>query len=134
MKTLRIDFVSDVVCPWCAIGLASLEQALQRTQGEVAADIHFQPFELNPQLPAEGEGIGEHLQRKYAMSEAQLAENQARIRARGAELGVAFDFNGRSRIFNTFDAHRLLHWAGIEGAQRALKHALLRAYLENISI
>ena len=128
MKTLRIDFVSDVVCPWCAIGLASLEQALQRTESEIAADIHFQPFELNPQLPAEGEGIGEHLQRKYAMSEAQLAENQARIRARGAELGVAFDFNGRSRIFNTFDAHRLLHWAGIEGGQRALKHALLQAY------
>lgn len=128
MKTLRIDFVSDVVCPWCAIGLASLEQALQRMQGEIAADIHFQPFELNPQLPAEGEGIGEHLQRKYAMSEAQLSENQARIRARGAELGVDFDFNGRSRIFNTFDAHRLLHLAGVEGRQAELKHALLRTY------
>ncbi|MEG3048670.1 MAG: DsbA family oxidoreductase [Thermomonas sp.] len=128
MKTLRIDFVSDVVCPWCAIGLASLEQALQRTQGEIAADIHFQPFELNPQLPAEGEGIGEHLQRKYGMDEAQLADNQERIRARGAELGFVFDFNARSRIWNTFDAHRLLHWAGIEGGQRALKHALLQAY------
>ena len=128
MKTLRIDFVSDVVCPWCAIGLASLEQALQRTHGEVAADIHFQPFELNPQLPAEGEGIGEHLQRKYGMGDAQLADNQERIRARGAELGVVFDFNARSRIWNTFDAHRLLHWAGIEGGQRALKHALLQAY------
>ena len=128
MKTLRIDFVSDVVCPWCAIGLASLEQALQRTQGEVAADIHFQPFELNPHLPAEGEGIGEHLQRKYGMDQAQLADNQERIRARGAALGFVFDFNARSRIWNTFDAHRLLHWAGIEGGQRALKHALLQAY------
>ena len=128
MKTLRIDFVSDVVCPWCAIGLASLEQALQRMQGEIAANIHFQPFELNPQLPAEGEGIGEHLQRKYGMPEAQLAENQERIRQRGAELGFAFDFNARSRIWNTFDAHRLLHWAGIEGKQLQLKHALLRAY------
>lgn len=128
MKTLRIDFVSDVVCPWCAIGLASLEQALQRTQGDVAADIHFQPFELNPQLPAEGEGIGEHLQRKYAMDPVQLADNQERIRARGAALGFVFDFNARSRIWNTFDAHRLLHWAGIEGGQRALKHALLQAY------
>ena len=128
MKTLRIDIVSDVVCPWCAIGLASLEQALQRTQGEVAADIHFQPFELNPQLPAEGEGIGEHLQRKYGMDQAQLADNQERIRARGAALGFVFDFNARSRIWNTFDAHRLLHWAGIEGGQRALKHALLQAY------
>ena len=128
MKTLRIDFVSDVVCPWCAIGLASLEQALQRLQGEVAAEIHFQPFELNPQLPAEGEGIGEHLQRKYGMTDAQLVENQDRLRTRGAELGVVFDFDGRSRIFNTFDAHRLLHWAGSEGRQADLKRALLRAY------
>ena len=128
MKTLRIDIVSDVVCPWCAIGLVSLERALQRTQGAVAADIHFQPFELNPQLPAEGEGIGEHLQRKYGMDPAQLADNQERIRARGAALGFVFDFNARSRIWNTFDAHRLLHWAGIEGGQRALKHALLQAY------
>ncbi|HOU65742.1 MAG TPA: DsbA family oxidoreductase [Thermomonas sp.] len=128
MKTLRIDFVSDVVCPWCAIGLSALEQALQRTQGEVGADIHFQPFELNPHLTAEGEGIGEHLQRKYGMDQAQLADNQERIRARGAALGFVFDFNARSRIWNTFDAHRLLHWAGIEGGQRALKHALLQAY------
>ena len=125
---LRIDFVSDVVCPWCAIGLTSLEQALQRLQGQVAADIHFQPFELNPQMAAEGEDIREHLQRKYGMPDAQLDENQERIRQRGAELGFDFDFNARSRTWNTFDAHRLLHWAGIEGKQRELKHALLRAY------
>ena len=128
MNTLRIDFVSDVVCPWCAIGLASLERALQRTRGEVAADLHFQPFELNPQMPPEGESIAEHLQRKYGMSDMQLAENQERIRARGAELGFVFDFNARSRIWNTFDAHRLLHWAGLEGKQLELKQALLRAY------
>ena len=128
MTRLRIDFVSDVVCPWCAIGLTSLEQALLRLDGEVRAELHFQPFELNPQLPAEGEGIAEHLQRKYGLSDAQLADNQERIRQRGAELGFAFDFNARSRIWNTFDAHRLLHWAGLEGRQRVLKHALLRAY------
>ena len=64
---LRIDFVSDVVCPWCAIGLASLEQALARTQGEVEADVHFRPFELNPQLAAGGEDIGEHLAKKYGL-------------------------------------------------------------------
>ena len=125
---LRIDFVSDVVCPWCAIGLASLEQALQRLDGEIAAEIHFQPFELNPQLPPEGEDIAGHLQRKYGMDEAQLAQNQERIRQRGAELGVVFDLGARSRIYNTFDAHRLLHWAETEGRQRELKHALLRAY------
>lgn len=126
--TLRIDFVSDVVCPWCAIGLASLEQALQRLQDEVRVELHFQPFELNPQMPPEGEDITEHLQRKYGLSAQQLAENQARIHARGAELGFVFDSAGRNRTWNTFDAHRLLHWAGLEGRQAALKHVLLRAY------
>ena len=125
---LRIDFVSDVVCPWCAVGLASLEQALARVGGEVQAEVHFQPFELNPQLGAEGESVADHLQQKYGLSEAQLAENQERIRQRGAELGFTFNMEGHRRIVNTFDAHRLLHWAGIEGRQAALKHALLRAY------
>ncbi len=127
---LRIDFVSDIVCPWCAIGLAALEQALERVAGEVAAEIHLQPFELNPQMPAEGEDITEHLQKKYGLSETQLLENQERIYARGEELGFTFGKNARTRTYNTFDAHRLLHWAGIEGEgkQIELKHALLRAY------
>ena len=116
-RRLHIDFVSDVVCPWCAIGLASLEQALERTRGEVEADIHIHPFELNPQLGPEGEDADE-----------QLAANQQAIVARGAALGFTFDMDRRRRIYNTFDAHRLLHWAGEEGRQRALKHALLRAY------
>lgn len=124
---MRIDFVSDVVCPWCAIGLAALEQALGRIGGDVRAEIHFQPFELNPQLGPEGESTAEHLKKKYGLTDAQLAENQERIRQRGAELGFTFAKGGRSRIVNTFDAHRLLHWAGIEGRQTALKHALLRA-------
>lgn len=130
ITTLRIDFVSDVVCPWCAIGLASLEQALERVRGEVSAEVHFHPFELNPQLPPEGEDIPGHLQRKYGLSAEQLAENQARIRRRGAELGVVFA--DRPRIYNTFDAHRLLHWAGLEGRQSELKHALLRAYFTDM--
>jgi predicted DsbA family dithiol-disulfide isomerase len=125
---LRIDFVSDVVCPWCAIGLASLEQALGRTRGEVEADIHFQPFELNPQLGADGEDAVEHLQKKYGMPVEQVAANQEAIRQRGAALGFIFDMERRRRVVNTFDAHRLLHWAGEEGGQRDLKHALLRAY------
>ena len=129
MKTLRIDFVSDVVCPWCAVGLASLEQALQRLQGEVEAEIHFQPFELDPNMPAGGMDVAANLKRKYGMSDAQLAENQERVRARGAELGFSFDFNARSRTWNTFDAHRLLHWAALEAPQRQLplKRALLVA-------
>ena len=129
MKQLRIDFVSDVVCPWCAVGLASLEQALRRLQGEVEAEIHVQPFELDPNTPADGVDVADNLKRKYGMSDAQLAENQERIRVRGAELGFSFDFNARSRTWNTFDAHRLLHWAAVEAPQRQLplKRALLVA-------
>lgn len=125
---LRIDFVSDVVCPWCAIGLASLEQALERLSGEVQIEFHFRPFELNPQLGAEGEDVAGHLQKKYGMSTADLVASQETIRQRGAALGFTFDMDKRRRIYNTFDAHRLLHWAGLEGKQSDLKHALLRAY------
>jgi len=125
---LRIDFVSDVVCPWCAIGLASLEQALERLRGEVQVELHFRPFELNPQLGAEGEDVAGHLLKKYGMSTADLAASQETIRQRGAALGFTFDMDKRRRIYNTFDAHRLLHWAGLEGKQAELKHALLRAY------
>lgn len=128
---LHIDFVSDVVCPWCAVGLLSLEQAIARLGDEVAVDIAFQPFELNPGLGADGEDIGEHLARKYGSTPQQLERNREAIRARGAELGFAF--NTRDRIWNTFDAHRLLHWAGLRdaAAERRLKYALLRAYFTN---
>src|SRR3954467_3347461 len=99
---LRIDFVSDVVCPWCAIGLASLEQALARTRGEVEAEIHFQPFELNPQLGADGEDAVEHLRKKYGMPVEEVAANQEAIRQRGAALDFIFDMERRRRIVNTF--------------------------------
>jgi predicted DsbA family dithiol-disulfide isomerase len=125
---IRIDFVSDIVCPWCAIGLASLEQAIARVGDDIAVELHVQPFELNPDMAPEGEAIDEHLGRKYGLSAAQLGENRARLRERGAEAGVDFAMGARSRIYNTFDAHRLLHWAADEGRQLPLKHALLRAY------
>ena len=127
---LKIDFVSDVSCPWCAVGLGALEEALQGLQGEVAADLHFQPFELNPRMAAEGQDIGEHLAEKYGSTAEQQAQIRNTIRARGAEVGFEFNPEGRGRIWNTFDAHRLLHWAGEEGApgqQHALKKALLAA-------
>ena len=125
---LRIDFVSDVSCPWCAIGLASLQQALAKLDGEVAAEIHFQPFELNPQMAPEGEDSTEHLVRKYGSTAEQIDANRAAIRDRGAALGFTFNMDRRSRVYNTFDAHRLLHWAELEGRQLALKQLLLRAY------
>lgn len=126
VATVKIDFVSDIVCPWCAIGLASLERALARLDGEVPIELHFEPFELNPQMPPEGEDIVQHLTRKYGIGAEQVERNAEAIRERGAAVGFAF--GKRTRTYNTFDAHRLLHWAGIEGRQRELKHALLRAY------
>ena len=126
---LKIDFVSDISCPWCAIGLSALEQALDRLQGEVGAELHFQPFELNPQMPPGGQDIGEHLAQKYGSTSEQQAQIRDTIRQRGAEVGFSFNPSGRGRIYNTFDAHRLLYWAGLdaEGHQHALKQALLVA-------
>jgi predicted DsbA family dithiol-disulfide isomerase len=125
---MKIDFVSDIACPWCAVGLNSLERALERLGDEVSVQLHFQPFELNPQMPPEGEDTVQHLSRKYGLAPEQLAKNREALRERGASVG--FTFGERPRIWNTFDAHRLLHWAGLVGAdrQRALKHALLGAY------
>jgi predicted DsbA family dithiol-disulfide isomerase len=125
---LRIDFVSDVSCPWCAIGLNSLEQALAKLGDLVQVELHFQPFELNPQMGRQGQDITEHLQQKYGATAEQQEQTRAMIRQRGADVGFDFAPGQRSRIYNTFDAHRLLHWAGLEGKQRALKHALLTAY------
>ena len=107
---LKIDFVSDVSCPWCVIGLRALEQALERIGPDAAADIHFQPFELNPQMPPEGQDVAEHISQKYGSSREQMQRNQEAIRARGADLGFTFDMGKRSRVYNTFDAHRLLQW------------------------
>ena len=129
--SLRIDFVSDIACPWCAVGLSALERALERLDGTVSAELHFQPFELNPQMGPEGEDVTEHLTRKYGSTSEQQAQIRETIRQRGAQEGFAFKAEGRGRIWNTFDAHRLLHWAGQEGApgqQPALKKALLVAY------
>lgn len=128
-SSLKIDFVSDISCPWCAIGLSALEQALEQLHDEIAAELHFQPFELNPQMPPGGQDIGEHLKQKYGSTPEQQAQIRDTIRQRGAEVGFSFNASGRGRIYNTFDAHRLLHWAGLESAakQTALKKALLAA-------
>ncbi len=125
---MQIDFVSDVSCPWCAIALNSLEAALARLGPQIGADLHFQPFELNPSMARGGQNIVEHLSEKYGSTPAQIERAQDLIRARGAEVGFTFDLQRRTRIYNTFDAHRLLHWAALEGKQRALKHGLFAGY------
>jgi len=135
-RPMRIDFVSDVTCPWCLIGLRGLEQALERTRDIVDAEIHFQPFELNPDMPPEGQNMAEHVAEKYGATPEQSAANRATIRERAAALGFTMRFSDEMRIRNTFDAHRLLHWSASEGRQQALKHALFEAYFtreENVA-
>ncbi|WP_250508291.1 DsbA family oxidoreductase [Caballeronia sp. GAFFF3] len=125
-RTLQIDFVSDIACPWCAVGLSSLQRALERLGDTVDARITLHPFELNPDMSPQGERIVDYLGRKYGRTPEQIGETQAMIRERGAREGFAF--GERKWVYNTFDAHRLLHWARIEGKQLPLKLALLRAY------
>lgn len=135
---LRIDFVSDVACPWCAVGLASLEKALTQVDGDIAVDMHLQPFELAPDMPPEGEDAREHIMRKYGIDEAQSDVNRNVIRERAAAVGFDYNVGRGSRVWNTFDAHRLLHWTEVTAPDRAvtLKQALFRAYFtdnENVA-
>ncbi len=136
---LKIDFVSDVSCPWCVIGLKALDEALASVGSEISAEMRFQPFELNPTMGPGGQDITEHITEKYGITPAQADANRENIRQRGAQLGFTFSManaagadagKSRSRIYNTFDAHRLLHWAELVdlGKQRALKEALFTAY------
>jgi predicted DsbA family dithiol-disulfide isomerase len=127
-RALRIDFVSDVVCPWCVIGLKALEAALANAADAVTAEIHFQPFELNPDMAPEGENVVEHIARKYGADPERSQGSRDIIRTSAAELGFTMATTADSRIWNTFDCHRLLHWAGLEGRQAALKLALFTAH------
>ncbi|MEP7704048.1 DsbA family oxidoreductase [Paraglaciecola sp. 25GB23A] len=130
MKKLKIDIVSDVSCPWCIIGYKGLEQALTELQDDIQADIRWQPFELNPQMPKEGQEITEHITQKYGISAQQADNNREMIKQRGLDVGYAFGQRGGGRIYNTFDAHRLLHWAESQGKQTELKLALFDLYFK----
>ena len=131
MKPMRIDFVSDVVCPWCVIGLKSLEQALANAADVVTPDIHFQPFELNPDMPREGQNVGEHIAQKYGADPERSKGTRDLIRTSAAAFGFAMNSGSDSRIWNTFDCHRLLHWAGLSGHQAALKLALFTTHFSH---
>jgi predicted DsbA family dithiol-disulfide isomerase len=127
-RRIEIDFVSDVSCPWCVIGLRGLEEALGRLDGEVEAHIRFRPFELNPDMRPGGENKVENLIRKYGQPHDQVTANRQAISARAAAVGFDMPVRDEDRVYNTFDAHRLLHWAGLEGGQAVLKRALFGAY------
>jgi predicted DsbA family dithiol-disulfide isomerase len=127
-KPVTIDIVSDITCPWCAIGVRGLEEGLARAGDAVEAQVRFHPFELNPDMPPEGRNIVEHLGERLGVSADQLAASRETLKAKAAELDFDMATSAQSRIYNTFDAHRLLSWAEPTGKQQALKHALLEAY------
>ena len=130
IKNLKIDIVSDVSCPWCIIGYQALNQALSNLAPDIQADITWKPFELNPQMSKEGQEITEHITQKYGITEQQAEQNRAAIRERGLSVGYEFGNRGGGRIYNTFDAHRLLHWAHEMDKQTELKLALFNLYFQ----
>jgi predicted DsbA family dithiol-disulfide isomerase len=130
---IKIDYVSDIACPWCAVGLGGLEQAIKKIGGAFEVDVHFQPFELNPDMPLGGQDVFEHLTQKYGKTVEQVRATQNEIKARAAAVGYPFHPEGRKHVYNTFNAHRLLHWAGLEygaQAQHRLKRELLVTYFQ----
>ena len=131
---LRIDIVSDVVCPWCIIGLKQVEQALTLVDQDIAAETHWHPFQLNPHMPPEGEDTAEHIARKYGSTPEQSRANRSRLSDIGNSVGFAFNYGEGMRIYNTFNAHKLLTIFGSERgwrAQTALKMALFTAYFQD---
>lgn len=125
---IRIDIVSDVVCPWCVIGYKQLQEALSRLEGDVKADIHWHPFELNPMMRPEGQELREHMGQKYGTNRQQSDAARDRLTGIGDSLGFSFNFYEGQRIYNTFLAHQLLKWAEQQGKQSELELALFESY------
>lgn len=128
-KPLRIDIVSDVVCPWCIIGYRQLSTALEAAG--TSHEIHWHPFELNPNMPPEGQNLREHLAEKYGSTAEESAQNRVRMTAIGAEVGFNFKFADDMRMHNTFNVHQVLHWADQQGRMDDLKQALFTAHFTN---
>ncbi len=136
IPVITVDIVSDVVCPWCIIGYKKLEKAMLQFEGKAAFELTWHAFELNPSMPPEGQDIAEHMAQKYGATAEQSKANRERMRQAGQDLDFEFNSHDKMRMVNTFDAHRLLHWAGETGKQTALKLALFKAHFtdgENVS-
>ena len=125
---LKIDFVSDVVCPWCIIGYKRLEKAMEMFENEVTFDLHWHPFELNPAMPEGGENLREHLAKKYGTTLEGSIAARKRLTNMGAELGFTFNYYDEMRMYNTFKAHQLLHWALKHDKQTELHVKLFATY------
>lgn len=135
---VSIDIWSDVMCPWCIIGYSQLQKGLAELAGEVEAEVRWLPFELNPDMPAEGEGQEEHIARKYGRTPEQAAANRGQLLSIGERAGYSFAYAGageppKAMMWNTFAAHKLLKWALIEAGpavQTQLKRALFDAHFQ----
>ncbi len=127
-EKLKIDIVSDVVCPWCTIGYKRLEKAIAELGIEDEVEIEWQPFELNPNMPPEGQNVTEHIAEKYGSTLEQQKESQQRMADIGEELGFKFDYFDEMRMANTFEAHILLEYAKDFGKQTELKMRLTTAF------
>ncbi len=125
---LRVDLVSDVVCPWCVIGYLQLSEALAQRAGQIDLELHWHPFELNPDMPAEGQGLREHMAQKYGASGEQSRVARSRLQDIGESLGFRFNYSDQTRMVNTFRAHQLLHWAGQKDCQTELQLSLFDAF------
>lgn len=137
LRRINVDIVSDVMCPWCIIGWRKFEQAMAHFEGQLAFRVQWHPFELNPGMPREGQDAAEHVMQKYGLTAEQSRSNSARLAGIAGELGFAFNRGPGFRMRNSFDAHRLLTWAGAleapdqdtaTGVQTALKLALFAAH------
>ncbi|GFD84559.1 frnE protein [Alteromonas sp. KUL150] len=127
MQKVTVNMVSDVVCPWCIVGYQRLQEAI-KTLDNIEVDIKFHPFELNPNMPEQGQNLREHIMEKYGISEQQSADNRARLVEAGEVLGFAFNFTDDSRMQNTFKAHQLIHLAAKKGLEEEMKLSLFKAY------
>lgn len=127
MQKVTVNMVSDVVCPWCIVGYQRLQEAI-KTLDNIEVDIKFHPFELNPNMPEQGQNLREHIMEKYGISEQQSADNRARLVEAGEVLGFAFNFTDDSRMQNTFKAHQLIHLAAKKGLEEEIKLSLFKAY------
>ncbi len=128
MNKIHIDIVSDIACPWCAIGYARLERAMEQLAPEFEFTVKWHAFELNPDHRGEGEPILPALARKYGRSESEMRANQTQMMGIATELGLNFEKMQERFTCNTFDAHRLVKWADEQGQSTAMKQALFEAY------
>lgn len=129
MSSIRVDIVSDVVCPWCIVGWRQLQLAVEKSGIEI--DVQWHPFELNPQMSDEGQNLQDHICEKYGITVELSNANREKLTQLGNELGFTFKFDEKSRMVNTYKAHQLLHWAAKNGHGHALKMALFSAYFTN---